>query len=113
MRYLSDLSESTLYLLYEPALSQPSTSTRAFDSFTQLHRDLFLRLKLRSIESKLLPPKPQPPTYERPSTTLSTMSDLHSNDELSSLKERVFTLEQKFNMLAHLGNKVDTELDTF
>jgi hypothetical protein len=51
LKYLQDLSEDTLWILYEPALSQPSSS-RPFDDFTQHHRDLYLRLKLRSLDSK-------------------------------------------------------------
>ena len=61
LRYLSDISEDTLYLLYEPALSIPQ-STRPFEGFTQLHRDLFLRLKLRAIDAKISQGK----TLERP-----------------------------------------------
>lgn len=59
---------------------------------------------------------------DRPQTALSTQSDLshhHSAPanldakELQTIKDRLFTLEQKFGMIAHLGTKVKHDLSSF
>jgi hypothetical protein len=50
-RYLSELSEDTLWTHYEGALKL--VVNRPFDDFTQEHRDSFLRLKLCSINKML------------------------------------------------------------
>ena len=90
------------------------TSPRPFEGFNQLHRDLYLRLKLRSLESRL--PKPKQVVDDRPPTALSTQSDLPvapATTELQAIKDRLFTLEQKFGMIAHLGSKVEHDLSSF
>jgi hypothetical protein len=33
--------------------------------------------------------------------------------ELQAIKDRLFTLEQKFGMIAHLGSKVEHDLSSF
>ncbi len=119
-KYLEDLSEDTLWILYEPALANPSSS-RPFEGFKKLHRDLYLRLKLRSLESRLSKQKGQL-RDDRPQTALSTQSDFPPNHQASSnvdgseiqtIKDRLFTLEQKFGMIAHLGTKVEHDISSF